>query len=158
MSFILKKSLTTKDDRTKEFSHDETGLKLTLRSINTPAFQKANAIIGRKDLAEKGQALTQELLSKERVTDDMLTFDEALIYAFGEHIITDWNVADEDGEVVEVGGDAFVKVVSAVDDPFNLLMWCLDKAKEVAKEAHEELESAKKKPSKGGTGKGSIVD
>ena len=150
MAFVLKKSLLEKNaTATKTFTHEETGLQVTLRPIDNPDFKKAASVIGYKQV--ESDAPLKQALSKENIHKDMLTFDEAWAFAFGEHIITDWNVEDEAGEPVPVGGDNFIAVIASLSN-VNLLEWCSVKSRELSQELKEQAKEIKKKPSKDGDG------
>lgn len=158
MAFTIKKSDISNKHKTatKEFTH-ENGLKVTFKSVDNPAFQKACALISAANRKDETTELTLNAISKDAISDDVLTADEAFGYAIGEHLIAEWDLTQEndDGsvETLEPTGANFAALIGALDEPVTFVMWCMDCAKQVADDVGQAQTDTKKKPLKDGSGK-----
>ena len=154
MAFVLKHKDIVSPNKTasKEFTHDS-GLTISFKSFLTPSFQRAYGLITAKIDADNRQNLTFDSLSKDAFNDDTLTYDEALIVAVGEHLISDWNVVDEEGNKLEVTGKNLLLLLNQIDNPSQFVQWCMDCTSELAKSLADELAYTKKKSSNVGNGK-----
>ena len=158
MTFTIKKNDISNKHKTatKEFTHTN-GLNVTFKSVANPAFQKAYALISASNRKDETTELTLNAISKDAISDDVLTADEAFGYAIGEHLIAEWDLTQEreDGsvEALEPNGANFAALIGAIDEPMAFVMWCMDCAKQVAEDVAQVKADTKKKPLKDGSGK-----
>lgn len=150
MAFILKKNDLTNlhKQTTQEFSFND-ALKITFKSLANPKFQRAYGIISQKSGIDS--PLNADTIAN--INDDELTADEALLFAVGEHLVSDWNVEDENGEKLPINGENFTLLSVNVDDPMAFFYWCMECSGQIAKDIAKQNDITKKKPSKGGNGK-----
>lgn len=156
MTFVVKKiSLDDLNNNSKEFTHEPTGLKVTLKSFNDKTFQKAYGLLMARDKADlvdlKEKPLDDSFLDDINADDG--TTNELLIRAIAKFLITDWNAVDESGDKLEITGDNFVLLISNVDNPADFITWCFNCAGDVAVQKSAETAETKKKPSTATRGK-----
>lgn len=159
MAFVLKKKEVLEGDlTTKAFTYKPADVTVTFKSLFTPSFQKAQSYLSSRFRNEANLPLTADMVSKQAISEDSLTFDEALIVAVGEHLAAEWDVVDEDNKKIPLTGENFVLLVSQMDSPSDFVQWCFNCAGEVAKSIAESVAETKKKPSSATSGKKNTQD
>lgn len=158
MAFVVKKiNLDDLNSQTGEFTHELTGITLTLKSFSDTKFQKAHDLIMSRnslDMQElKTKALDDSFL--DSISEDGKSVDELMLQAIGKFLVVDWNAEDEAGEKLEVTAENFVLLTANI--PMNqqsgFVQWCFNKAADVSIEHVKSLSEAKKKPLRGTSGK-----
>ena len=157
MSYVLSNAneAIEEDLNTKEFTHEPTGIKFTLRSYANPAYQRAyERIYLREQEYNKGLygAKLDDSFLDEAESNEM-TPNELWLRAIGRFLIEDWSVVDQDGVKVKPSGDSFLMLLTSIKNPPELARWCIDRATDIAIEKDIAVEEIKKKPSTATIGK-----
>lgn len=154
--FVVKKlSLDDLADKSAEFTHKDTGVKITFNASSDKRFQKANELLTAREKADiadlKTKPLDDSFLDSINGTDKSAS--EIWLHAVAKFLIVDWDVVDESGDKLEVTGDNFVLLISNVDSPSEFIEWCMTCANNVATQKTEKTAETKKKPSRATSGK-----
>ena len=156
--FVVKKvDLNNLNIETGTFTHEPTGIELTLKSFNDPMFTKAHELI-----QTRNQLDMQDL--KERALDGAFfdnikaegkSTNELQLEAIGKFLVVDWNAVDEEGEPLPVSAENFVLLTANI--PMNqqaeFVEWCFSKSVDVAIAHVEKVSETKKKSSRATSGK-----
>jgi len=149
MTFVVKKiNLDDLDNKTGEYTHEDTGITMTLKSFNNPQFQKAYNMLMSRERSDN-EAIRERKLDDsflDEIGDGEKTTDELLVKAIGKFLVADWLVNDENGDKLEVSADNFILLIANIEQPMPFVQWCLDSAAEVAITNAKSLSATKKKP------------
>ena len=139
----------------KEFTHKETGLKITFKPLSDKHYQKANETLMMRERIDidalKSKPMDDSFLDGLNV--DNKSASELWLHALAKFLITDWNAVDQDGNKLEVTGDNFILLVNSIGNAQEFLQWCTESAGQVAIEKAEQAAETKKKPSSATSGK-----
>lgn len=125
-------------------------LTLTMRVGDDKQFQSAMTKIQQPD-----KTLTKDSLSKANNDGDSISVGEAMLYLIGEYLITDWDVEVSAGEVAPINGDNFIALCASIgddDENAEFVGFISDNFTQMINECKELGASAKKKPSRYGSG------
>lgn len=150
MAFIVKKlDIDNFDSKTGQYTHEETGLKVTFKPFNNPQFQRAYNMIVSRERAEMEDAKSRKMDKTflDDISDDEMTTDEVLVRAVGKFLIADWDAEDEEGNKLEISADNFVLLVANIENAMAFTQWCLDSATDLTIKNAKSLTDTKKKPS-----------
>lgn len=150
MAFVVKKiNLDDLSGKTGTFTHEKTGIELTLKPFGDKHFQKARNMIYVRDREDASQmqsvSLGEDFLNN--INADEETTDVTLMRAMARFLITDWNAVDEKNEPLPITGDNFIMLLGNIPDVQEFIQWCMDKAVDVAIKNAKDAEETKKKPS-----------
>ena len=151
---IQLKDLKPKNLAAVEREIDYKGLvKLTLRVGQDKAFSAAMTKVQEQGGNKK---VTKDALSRDSFDENELSTGEAMLYLIGEYLIAEWDVETADGEIAPINGDNFTALCASVgDDKENIefATHIFEQFQEMSKEFAAQADSAKKKPSRYGTGR-----
>lgn len=156
MTFVVKKiDLDDLNNKTGTFTHEKTGIELTLKSFSDKHFQKARNMIYVRDREDANQMKTVTLGEDfiNRVNADEETTDVTLMRAMARFLIVEWNAVDENNEPLPVTGDNFIMLLGNIPDVPEFIQWCMDRAVDVAIKNAQEVTETKKKSSTATRGK-----
>lgn len=139
----------------KEFEYKDTGLKVWFKSLADASFQKAYAMLQRREDAEEQELLNKPLDDSffDDIKPEEKTVHELSMRAFGRFLIADWNAEDTNGEKLKVNADNFIQLTLATKEPDEFYAWCINCASEVTREKAASTSETKKKPSRATNGK-----
>ncbi|WP_323841579.1 MULTISPECIES: hypothetical protein [unclassified Moraxella] len=116
------------------------GVAFEIYGASHPLYQQANT-------KHRVREFTEDLLNLSD-EDGLETFPKIV----GQYLIKDWRgVTDEDGEELPCNCDNFVDMVLCVDGLLNLVV---GQSYDIQNKHAQQVETTKKKPSKGGNTKG----
>lgn len=156
MTFVVKKiDLDDLNNKTGTFTHEKTGIELTLKSFSDKHFQKARNMIYVRDREDANQMKTVTLGEDfiNRVNADEETTDVTLMRAMARFLIVEWNAVDENNEPLPITGDNFIMLLGNIPDVPEFIEWCMDRAVDVAIKNAQEVTETKKKSSTATRGK-----
>lgn len=156
MTFVVKKiDLDDLNNKTGTFTHEKTGIELTLKSFSDKHFQKARNMIYVRDREDANQmknvTLGEDFIN--RVNADEETTDVTLMRAMARFLIVEWNAVDENNEPLPITGDNFIMLLGNIPDVPEFIQWCMDRAVDVAIKNAQEVTETKKKSSTATRGK-----
>lgn len=161
MAFILKseEEIRALASETGDFTHEPTGIKFKIRSFADRNYQAAYAQLHARDRAFIEEVVNRPLDDKffDAIDSGSKTPNEMWMRAIGRYLIAEWDVLDHNEQPLEVNDDNFILLVNQVDDPSELVSWCLARATDIAITRDEEQAEAKKKPSPVTSGKGTTA-
>ena len=161
MAFILKSEDEIKAlaSETGTFTHEPTGIKFKLRSFADRGYQAAYAQLQARDRAFLDEVINRPLDGNffDSITADARTPNELWMRAIGRYLIAEWDVLDHNEQPLEVSDDNFILLVTQVEDPSELVTWCLARSTDIAIARDEEQTEAKKKPLTASSGKGTTA-
>ncbi|MCC3344857.1 hypothetical protein [Psychrobacter sanguinis] len=156
MTFVVKKiDLDDLNNKTGTFTHEKTGIELTLKSFSDKHFQKARNMIYVRDREDANQMKTVTLGEDfiNRVNADEETTDVTLMRAMARFLIVEWNAVDENNELLPITGDNFIMLLGNIPHVPEFIEWCMDRAVDVAIKNAQEVTETKKKSSTATRGK-----
>ena len=161
MAFILKseEEIRALASETGEFTHEATGIKFKLRSFADRGYQAAYAQLHARDRAFIEEVVNRPLDGNffDGITADAKTPNELWMRAIGRYLIAEWDVLDHNEQPLEVNDDNFILLVNQVDDPSELVSWCLSRATDIAISRDEDQAEIKKKSLTATSGKGTTA-
>lgn len=99
--------------------------------------------------------VTKGSLAKANFDENELSTGEAMLYLIGEYLIIEWDVETPEGEIAAINGDNFTALCASIgDDEENLTFatHVFEQFQDMSKEFTTKAASAKKKPSRSGSG------
>ena len=156
--FVVKKiDLDNLNVDTGTFTHEPTGIELTLKSFNDPMFTKAHELIQTRSQLDMKELKERALDSSffDNIKSDGKSTNELQLEAIGKFLVVDWNAVDENGDKLPVSAENFVLLTANI--PMNqqaeFVEWCFSMAVDVAIKHVEKLSETKKKSSRATSGK-----
>lgn len=150
MAFVLKskETLDAIAAETRQFTHEPTGITMTLRTFANRGYQAAIAQLQAYGEAQQDEIATRPLDEHffDNVDGDARTSNEMWVRAIGRFLIVDWDVLDDKDEPIKPSEDSMVLLVSQIDDPAELVTWCLNMATQIAADRAKDQTDVKKKP------------
>lgn len=165
MAFVLKskETLDAIAAETRQFTHEPTGITMTLRTFADRGYQAAIAQLQAYGEAHQDEIATRPLDEHffDNVDGNARTPNEMWVRAIGRFLIVDWDVLDGKDEPphkpVKPSEDSMVLLVSQIDDPAELVTWCLNMATQIAADRAKDQTDVKKKPLTVTSGKKTMV-